>query len=126
VGLVDVAVALLLGSGKPAGGGDDVVVELGPEHRHEDVAVFDVGRLLGQRPLGDLDAPGERGPLEDLAVDDIEEEAEQHPATADPAGPVMEGENAEEGESAEQGGEKGRQGKPGPAPGNAPGNAEWT
>src|SRR5215203_5920819 len=70
---------------EPPRGGDDVVVELGSEYGHEDVAEFDLRHLLGQRPLGDRDALGQGRALEDPAVDDVEAEPEGHPAEPDPA-----------------------------------------
>ena len=72
-----------------------------PKTGHEDVAVVDLGHLLGQRLLGDRDPLGQRRPLEALAVDDVEEQPEDHPAAADQAGGVVEDEDADEGEAAE-------------------------
>ena len=45
---------LHLGVGEPARGADDVVVELGAEHRHQDGRVLHLGRLLLQRGLRHL------------------------------------------------------------------------
>ena len=93
----------LLGRRQPAGGGDDVVVELGAEDRHEDVAELDLRHLLGQGPLGDRDPLGQRSsPRRSGGRRRRRRRPKSHPAAADPAGVVVVGEHADEGEAAER------------------------
>ena len=77
------------------GGADDVVVELGPEHRHEDVAVLGLAHLLAQRLLRHRDPLRQRRPLDEPAVDHVGDQAEHHPAAAHPARVLVEDEHAD-------------------------------
>ena len=86
-GVVPIPPGLLpLGGSQPAGGGDDVVIEVGTKDGDEDVVE------------GDLRGPAWSAPARSprhvwsgtfphkLAVDDVEEEPGHHPAAADQAG----------------------------------------
>ena len=92
---------------EPAGGLHDVVVERGPEHRHEDRAVLRLVRLAAVSARSGIVTRLRIGLPSARAVDDIERDPERHPAEAGPARAVVQEDDGDEGGRRHQRAERG-------------------